>query len=205
MNWHQDLREQRKTIIIEAAASVFGRKGYQRATMREIAKQAGISPGTIYLYFENKRDLLLSIAERLMTRTLDQQLRALSNAEPEELLRHLLEERLRFVRENEPFIQVLASTMWTDTEMRERFFGGIIAPLFTSMMAEVQARVDRGELRPCRVRVVVPAMVGAFLVFGVLRTLAPQLIPPQTSDTEIVEELVDLYTWGLVPQPEEEE
>lgn len=49
--------EARRQSILEAATRVFAQKGIASATMAEIASEAGISPGAIYRYFENKEDL----------------------------------------------------------------------------------------------------------------------------------------------------
>lgn len=46
--------------ILNAAIIIFAKKGYQYATIAEIAAEAGIATGSIYAYFENKLDLLLS-------------------------------------------------------------------------------------------------------------------------------------------------
>ena len=56
-------KEQRKKEIITAARKVFSTKGFNAATMEEIALEAQLSPGTLYLYFKSKEDLytLLSI------------------------------------------------------------------------------------------------------------------------------------------------
>ena len=58
---HQSLEsdQQRRTQILEAAAAVFAEKGFHKATTKEIARVAGISEGTIYNYFAQKRDLHL--------------------------------------------------------------------------------------------------------------------------------------------------
>lgn len=49
--------EARRRSIIDAATTVFSRKGIELATMAEVAAEAGISPGAIYRYFENKEQL----------------------------------------------------------------------------------------------------------------------------------------------------
>jgi AcrR family transcriptional regulator len=49
--------EARRQSILDAASLVFSRRGFQAATMAEVAKEAGISPGAIYRYFESKDDL----------------------------------------------------------------------------------------------------------------------------------------------------
>jgi AcrR family transcriptional regulator len=54
-------KESRIKVIQEAAKAIFFEKGFQAATMEEIAGEAEISKGTIYLYFRNKDDLYTSI------------------------------------------------------------------------------------------------------------------------------------------------
>ena len=46
--------------ILEAAIKVFSRHGYYKATISQIAREAGVADGTIYLYFKNKDDILKS-------------------------------------------------------------------------------------------------------------------------------------------------
>jgi AcrR family transcriptional regulator len=54
-------KEQRKNDIIDAAEGVFFAKGLENATMDDVAEEAELSKGTLYLYFKNKEDLYLSI------------------------------------------------------------------------------------------------------------------------------------------------
>jgi TetR/AcrR family fatty acid metabolism transcriptional regulator len=53
--------ELRRRAILEAASEVFGKKGYGRATISEIAGMAGIAEASIYQYFKSKEDLLVSV------------------------------------------------------------------------------------------------------------------------------------------------
>ena len=54
----------RKKCIMEAAEIIFAKKGFYAATVDDIASEARIAKGTIYLYFKNKEDLFLSIVEK---------------------------------------------------------------------------------------------------------------------------------------------
>jgi TetR/AcrR family fatty acid metabolism transcriptional regulator len=54
-------RDTKKLKILDSATQVFAEKGFQYATMAEIAEKAGISTGLTYSYFKNKLDVLLSI------------------------------------------------------------------------------------------------------------------------------------------------
>src|SRR2546428_8876258 len=55
----------RRTQILAAAALVFARKGFDRATVTEIARAAGLAEGSIYNYFRSKEELLVHIPRQL--------------------------------------------------------------------------------------------------------------------------------------------
>jgi TetR/AcrR family transcriptional regulator, repressor for uid operon len=59
-----DTQRARREHILDAAEKCFVRQGFHRCTMQEICKEAGISPGALYLYFASKEDLIAGIAER---------------------------------------------------------------------------------------------------------------------------------------------
>jgi TetR/AcrR family fatty acid metabolism transcriptional regulator len=57
--------------IIKAATKIFAQKGFFQAKVSDIAKEAQVADGTIYLYFENKDDILISLFEEQMNRVLE--------------------------------------------------------------------------------------------------------------------------------------
>lgn len=57
----EQMREATRQRIMRVAAGEFARLGFDQANINVIAEQAGIGKGTIYLYFENKRDLFLAM------------------------------------------------------------------------------------------------------------------------------------------------
>ena len=59
-------RERRRQQLIVAAKRVFTKNDFNRATMEDIAKEAEVSPGTIYLYFKNKDELFVSLSLRIL-------------------------------------------------------------------------------------------------------------------------------------------
>jgi AcrR family transcriptional regulator len=59
-------RERRRQQIMVAAKRVFADKGFNKATMEDIAKEAELSPGTLYLYFKNKDELYASLSLRIL-------------------------------------------------------------------------------------------------------------------------------------------
>jgi AcrR family transcriptional regulator len=60
----QDIREEKKTLIMDVALEHFANEGYYRTTINHIARHAGISKGLMYNYFESKESLLSEIIAR---------------------------------------------------------------------------------------------------------------------------------------------
>lgn len=59
-------REERRAAIVEAARAVFLRKGFAAATMDEVAAEAEVSKGTVYLYFESKDALFVAMSSAVL-------------------------------------------------------------------------------------------------------------------------------------------
>lgn len=59
-----DTQRRRRERILDAAEHCFARAGFHRTTMRHICKEAGISPGGLYVHFASKEDLIAGITER---------------------------------------------------------------------------------------------------------------------------------------------
>ncbi|SHG80021.1 TetR/AcrR family transcriptional regulator [Ornithinibacillus halophilus] len=59
-------------LIIDAAVKVIAENGYHNSQVSKIAKEAGVADGTIYLYFKNKEDILVSVFEEKMGQFIEQ-------------------------------------------------------------------------------------------------------------------------------------
>src|SRR4051795_10239101 len=60
----RERQEQTREGLLEAAARVFARRGYQQASVEEIAAEAGFSTGAVYSNFAGKQELFLALADR---------------------------------------------------------------------------------------------------------------------------------------------
>lgn len=63
-------RTEKHARILTAAAKIFARKGFYNAKISEIAREAQVADGTIYLYFKSKDDILINLFEESMTEIL---------------------------------------------------------------------------------------------------------------------------------------
>ncbi len=99
-------RAERRADILQAAARVFGDKGYHEASIAEIAAAADYGTGTLYLYFENKEDLYVALLEEKMHELVDRvQQAAARTGDPWEAIRNAVGAQLEFYEQNRTFFQ----------------------------------------------------------------------------------------------------
>ena len=86
-------KERRRQQIMVAAKRVFSEKGFNKATMEDIAQEAELSPGTLYLYFKNKEELYASLSLRILQYLLlrIEHVNAMKTAGPDEKLKALMD------------------------------------------------------------------------------------------------------------------
>ncbi len=70
MSPRPDVSEERKQQIIQAATAVFARQGFHEARMEDIAREAGLGKGTLYLYFKSKDDIIAALLDQFYRRGL---------------------------------------------------------------------------------------------------------------------------------------
>jgi TetR/AcrR family fatty acid metabolism transcriptional regulator len=94
--------------IIAAAIKVFAENGFHNSKISQIAKEAGVADGTIYLYFKNKDDILISLFEEKMGEIVER-LEAQIAAEPDPVakLRRFIESHIEMMNEHQDLGEVL--------------------------------------------------------------------------------------------------
>ena len=81
MSPRPNVSDQRKAQILNAAESIFTKKGFYEARMDDIAEETGLSKGAVYLYFKSKNDLIIAILDRIFQNEF-KQLENLGQQEP---------------------------------------------------------------------------------------------------------------------------
>ena len=94
--------------ILDSAIKVFGHKGFFNARISDIAKEAKVADGTIYLYFNNKYDILLTLFEEEIGKLILQIKEAIAKVtDPREMLHIFATHHLRLVIEKKELAEVL--------------------------------------------------------------------------------------------------
>ncbi len=104
-------REARKNLIIDAAEKVFATKPVDKATMREIADEAGMATSSIYRFFPNQEAILIAAAVRsqgLFNEALD---KFFDENDPEKSLKKVLDIYIDFIAENDTYFRMMTILM----------------------------------------------------------------------------------------------
>ena len=102
------MAEEKRDAIIQAAKRVFTQKGFHGATVDEIAAEAGVAKGTVYLYFKSKAELFVQVALEVF-RSLGEKMRSLAKEAPDpaEALERAVEIYLDHLTENEELLRMI--------------------------------------------------------------------------------------------------
>lgn len=84
------LDKAKRETILKAAKTILLREGYAAAKMSDIASEAGVAPGTLYLYFESKESLAAALAEDCLNRLTSQFISIISKLESPEGIEELM-------------------------------------------------------------------------------------------------------------------
>ena len=100
--------ENKHSKIISAATKVFARKGFFTARISDIAKEAKVADGTIYLYFNNKYDILLTVFEEEVGKIVERTNKLLRNEEdPRKMLEIYTIQHLMAMKKNKNLAEVI--------------------------------------------------------------------------------------------------
>lgn len=126
---------------MNAAAELFAEVGYQGMTIDEVARRADIGKGTVYLYFESKKELALSIVDRINEKMRETHRAILKSGEsPQERLRQMLVQRVMFrfdaVKKFREGLDLMLSCLRTDLLERKKAYIDREALIFVEILVE---------------------------------------------------------------------
>src|SRR5512140_1703213 len=109
----EKLSAEKQEAILAAAADEFAERGYEAASLNRIIERAGSSKGSLYYYFEDKADLLVTVVERAVATVMGQvsfpSLEEFTAADFWERLRRIVEESLPVMEADSWYMRVMRS------------------------------------------------------------------------------------------------
>jgi AcrR family transcriptional regulator len=187
----------RRNQILDAATRVFAEKGVHRATIKDIARAAGIADGTIYNYFANKDALLIGILERVN----QSQQRAAHFAQAKDsdaatFIRSYLGQRLAQLSETGlDVFRVLFSELLVNRQLCETYYRQVVEPTFAIADPQLSAWATQGVIQTRDPRLADRAMAGMVVGMLLLRVLGDPYL--QSHWDQVPGVLADMLLHGL--------
>ena len=154
--------------IIEAAVRVFARKGYYNSRVSDIAREAGIAAGTIYLYFKTKDDILVTLFRAKMADFVGVLRKAIAGeADAASKIRRLVSLHFRILEESPD----LAEVVQVELRQGQKFFRGASSQEIGAYFALIGSVLEEGVAEG-RFRSGLPVKVATKILFGAMDQMA---------------------------------
>jgi TetR/AcrR family fatty acid metabolism transcriptional regulator len=182
-------------LIIEAAVKVFARQGFYQSTVAQIAREAGVADGTIYLYFKNKDDILVNFFQ-YKTKQVFERFRAEVNQAESSLdkLRNLIRRHLaEFQRDRDMAILYQVGTHQIDRLAEDQIRE--MSKMYQDLISEiVEAGQQEGYIR----KDLYVGLVKRFILGGVDEVINTWLHSEREYDlVSMADPLVELFVRGI--------
>lgn len=198
------VRSESRARIVAAAVRVFARKGFQRASLDEIAADAGLTKGAIYWHFRSKNDLFFSLLERCFERNtaplpddIAQAIALAGTGNRRQVMTTLLQDLLRRFREDADWprllLEFLAQSRDPEIAGRLRQLGGQGRQVARRAAEQLQ---QGGLIDPALDAGMLAVFWGA-LLDGLM---VAWVVEPETFDDEhLIGRMVDMLAAGMLP------
>jgi TetR/AcrR family fatty acid metabolism transcriptional regulator len=162
----------KRDAILRAAIDVFAGRGYFNAQVADVARAAGVAAGTVYLYFKNKDDLLVSIFDRSMRDGLSHSRAEVADLrDPRERLRRLARGHLARLGQDRNLAVVFQVELRQSTKFMERFSSTLLRDYLGLIREAIADGQKEGVFRPD-----IKPTVAAKMLFGALDEMATNWI-----------------------------
>ncbi|MBC9785382.1 helix-turn-helix transcriptional regulator [Heliobacterium chlorum] len=194
--------------ILDAALAVFTEKGFSAATTSEIARQAGVSEGTIFRHFKTKKDILLAMLVPLIRNTmgpksvnsLTQMIVKNENLPLREVLLMIALERQDFLLENQALLRLILTEAQYHPELREAIIGEVAYKSQEQLIRLIEQRQQKGEIRQdLPAWVLVRSFFGMVVVYMLSGVMLTKREAGKDNREEILK-IIDLFLNGAVAE-----
>lgn len=187
--------------IIRAATKVFAKKGFFNARISDIAKEAKVADGTIYLYFKNKFDILISVFDQEIGKLTSQANTLLQDVEdPKVELKIFITKHLEEMKKNRNLAEVihieLRQTNKLIREYKKNEFSKYLNIVGEIIQRGQEKNIFRDDIEPeLAQQIIFGALDEVSRIWGPSNTLGKKY-----SITTVIEQLTSLFQKGILTE-----
>ena len=180
---------------MHAAVKVFARQGFHQSTVAQIAREAGVADGTIYLYFKNKDDILVHFFSYLTKQAFERFRSEVNKAEGSlAKLRNLIHRHLAVFQQNRDMavvyqVETHQSSRLAEAQIKE------MSKMYQDLISEI---IEQGQVEGSIRKDLYVGLVKRFIVGAVDEVINTWLHSQGAYDLEsMADPLVDLFIRGI--------
>ncbi len=197
--------EGRRTALADVALKLWAERGFDQTSVEAIAREAGISKGTFYLYFESKDALLLDVLRRnSLGPNLLALIEDLESKSLEEAVHDFVRGAWRHLCEHRELVLIVLRELPTHLEQARQIVERVIVPSNAAVASYLESRIAPERASEISLILSVRALIGMILVtFLTQEILGGGRVVP-VPEAEITKTLAELFLRGVAPAKTEE-
>jgi len=197
-------KQARPAEILDAALKVFAAKGYAAARMDDIAREAGVTKGTIYLYFENKEAVFKSLVRESLGATIGAVAAQVAEyrGSARELLRFALNAMAALLVNSDRVVlpKIIIAESGNFPELARFYRFEIIEKGLGALSAVIERGMAQGEFRHAPVHHVIRLCVAPVLLGAVWRATFAAFDPEPYDYQGLIDTHLEILFRGLAPE-----
>lgn len=192
-------RAEKRDRILKSAAKTFAAEGFYHAKISQIARDAGVADGTIYLYFKNKDEILITVFEESVGRIIAEFREELSKfTSPIDKLRKFACLHLQLVETQPDVAAVVQLELRQSNKFIKEYAGSSIAD-YLNLISEILEDGQRQGL----IRDDIHLSIAKRVLFGALDEFSTVTILSKSQSHDLVEsarQIAEIFIWGMQVQ-----
>ncbi len=168
--------------LLDAAEQVFGEQGYERASIVEITRTAGVAQGTFYVYFESKKSIFIELVETLGTRLRRSLAEAISGIDSRlDIERAGFKAFLEFVEKHKHMYKIVRQCEFVDEDVYRTYY----RRMADSYVKGLKGAMRDGEFHKLHPEAIAYALMGIFDFLGMRWVLWEGTVPPRKAFNDV--------------------
>ena len=200
----QRRKDARPEELVAAALEVFVERGYAGTKLADVARRAGVTKGTIYLYFENKEALFKAVVRQTIVPVIAQgeALARSFTGSARDLLEQLVREYWRLVGETAlaGIPKLMMAEAATFPELTRFYYDEVVARGHRLMAGVIERGIQNGEFRPVDVMLAAKLAMSPLMHATVVRRAFASCMPEGFNIQAYLDTHIDLYLHGIAKQ-----
>ena len=201
--WHRR-KEARPGEIVAAALELFVERGFAATKLADVARKAGVTKGTVYLYFESKEALFKAVVRETIVPVIAQgeALARSFTGSARELVERLVREYWRLVGETAlaGIPKLMMAEAATFPELTRFYYEEVVTRGHRLMASVIERGIKNGEFRPVNVMVAAKLAMSPLMHAVVARLAFASCMPEGFNVRAYLDTHIDLYLHGIAKQ-----